>query len=62
MVFPQRLDLCRSKLKGVVSDRVNFWNRHVRDTVVILEEVTPPHPRYPLCDMMVPWKALNGAQ
>ena len=40
--------------------RVNFWNRHVRDTVVILEESNLPHPRCPLCDMLVPWKDLNG--
>ena len=40
--------------------RVQFWHRHVRDNVVILEEVNLPHPRCPLCDMLVPWKALNG--
>ena len=41
--------------------RVHFWNRHVMDNVVILEEDTPPpHPRCPLCDMLVPWNTLNG--
>ena len=40
--------------------RVHFWHRHVRDTVVILEEGNLPHPRCPLCDMLVLWKALNG--
>ena len=40
--------------------RVHFWHRHVRDTVVILEEGNLPHPCCPLCDIMVPWKALNG--
>ena len=40
--------------------KVHFWNRHARDTVVILEEGKPPHPQCPLCDMLVPWKALNG--
>ena len=39
--------------------RVHFWHRHVRDTVVILDEGKLPHPRCPLCDMMVPWKDLN---
>ena len=39
--------------------RVHFWHRHVRYTVVILEEVNLPHPRYPQCDMLI-WKALNG--
>ena len=42
------------------SMRVNFWHRHVRDTVVILEEGNLPHTRNPLCALMVPWKALNG--
>ena len=40
--------------------RVNFWQRHVRDTVVILEEGNLPHPQLPLCDMLVPRKDLNG--
>ena len=40
--------------------RVNFWHRHVSGTVVILEEGNLPHPRFPLCDILVPWKALNG--
>ena len=40
--------------------RVHFWNRHVRDTVVILEEGNLPHPRCTLCNMMVRWKDLNG--
>ena len=40
--------------------KVQLWHRHVRDTVVILDEVNLPHPRRPLCGIMVPWKALNG--
>ena len=40
--------------------RVHFCNRHVRDTVVILEEGKLPHPRFPLCYMLVTWKDLNG--
>ena len=38
---------------------VHFLHRHVRDTAVILEEVTPPHPRSPHFDMLVIWGALN---
>ena len=34
--------------------RVHLWYRHVRDTVVILEEGNLPHPRCPLCYMLVP--------
>ena len=40
--------------------KVHFWHRHVRDTVVILDEGNLPHPRCPLCVILVPWKALNG--
>ena len=40
--------------------RVHFWHRHVRDTVAILEEGNLPHLWCPLCDMMVPWEALDG--
>ena len=40
--------------------KVHFWNWHVRDTVVILEEGNSHHPRCHLCDMLVPWKDLNG--
>ena len=37
-----------------------FFSRHVRDTVIILEEGNLPHPRCSRCDMLVPWRALNG--
>ena len=40
--------------------RVNFWYQHVRDTVVILEEGNLLHPQCPMCDMLVPWRTLNG--
>ena len=40
--------------------RVYFFHRHVRDTVLILEESNLPHPQCPCCDMLVPWKAFNG--
>ena len=33
---------------------------NIRYTMVILEEGNLPHPRCPLCDILVPWKALNG--
>ena len=47
----------RSSMRTAV--RVHFWHLHVRDTVVILEEEHIHHPWRPLCDMLVPWKALN---
>ena len=40
--------------------RVHFCRRHVRDTVIILEEGNLPHPRCENCDMLVPWRSLNG--
>ena len=40
--------------------QMKLWYRHVRDTVVILEEFNLLHPRYSLCDMLVPWYSLNG--
>ena len=40
--------------------RVHFWRRHMRDIVIILEEGNLPHPRCPQCNMLVPWRALNG--
>ena len=40
--------------------RMHFCNQHVRDIVIILEEGNLPHPRCSLCDMLVPWRALNG--
>ena len=40
--------------------RVHFWRRHVQDTVIILEEGNLPHPWCENCDMLVPWRSLNG--
>ena len=40
--------------------RVHFVNRHVHDTVVILEEGNLPLPRCPRCELQVSRKALNG--
>ena len=39
--------------------QVHFFHRHVRDTVIILEEGKPPHPWCPCCYILVPWRALN---
>ena len=40
--------------------RMHFCRRHFRYIVIILEEGNLPHPRCSQCDMMVPWRALNG--
>ena len=36
------------------------WRRHVRDIVIILEEVNLPHPICTRCDMFVPRRDLKG--
>ena len=40
--------------------RIYFSHRHVRDIILILEEVNQHYPRCLQCDMFVPQKALNG--
>ena len=40
--------------------RAHFIHRYIWDTVVILEEGNLSHARCPRCDMLVPWRALNG--
>ena len=40
--------------------RVHFWRRHVRDVVIILDEGNLPHPRCSRCEILVPWRSLNG--
>ena len=39
--------------------RVNFFHWHVRDTVFILEKVNLLHPRFPCCNILLPWSAMN---
>ena len=67
MAFPERAEPKPCPVKGCsfraltrTATKVHFWHQHVRDTVVILEEGNLPNQWCPLCDMMVPWKALNG--
>ena len=40
--------------------RVHFMNRHLHNTVVMLEEGNLPLPRCPRCNLQVSRKALNG--
>ena len=39
---------------------VHFLYRHVLDTVVVLEEVNLPHPGCTRCNILFPYRALNG--
>ena len=57
---PFKFEGCSDRVSKQTVVRVRFWHRNVRYTVVILEEVNLPHPSCPRCDIMVPWKALNG--
>ena len=49
---------------GEASNRTNlqvhFAHRHLRDTIVILEEGNQPYPWCPNCDMFVSHKSLKG--
>ena len=67
MTFPEKVvpspcpfEVCSVWAVTRTAMLVNFWYRHVRDTVVILEEGNLPHPRFPLCNILVPWRFLNG--
>ena len=40
--------------------RMHFFNRHVRDIVIILEEGNLPQPRCSRCNMLVPLRLLNS--
>ena len=60
LVFPARagpmpcpVEGCSGQALTPTAMRVHFWHRHVRDTVVILEEVNLPQPRFPICFMLV---------
>ena len=40
--------------------RVHFLHRNMWDIVIIEEEVNPPHPRCPRCNILLLWEVLNG--
>ena len=49
MLFPEKagpipcpVEGCMGQAATRTAIRMHFWHRHVRDTVVILEEVNPP--------------------
>ena len=49
--------------EGQETTRTNLWihfvHRHVRDTIVMMEEGDRPHPRCLVCDMFILWVELN---
>ena len=42
---PCQVEGCSGRASTQTAMRVQFWHHHVRDTVVILEEVNLPHPQ-----------------
>ena len=67
MAFPAKggprscpVEGCPGQAATRAAMRVHFLHRHVQDTLVILKEGNPPHPWCPQCDMLFPWRALNG--
>ena len=51
---------CPGRFTMRTAMRVHFFCCHVRDTIIILEEVNLPHPWCSQCEMQVPWSALSG--
>ena len=51
---------CPGRARTCTAMKVHFWRQYVQDIVIILEDGNLPHPRCSRCDMMVPWRNLNG--
>ena len=51
---------CRGWAATRAALRVNFLHRHIRDTMVILEDDKLHYPLCPRCYILVPWAPLNG--
>ena len=67
MSFPEKggpqkcpVEGCPGRVAKRTAMRVHFVHRNVLDTVVILEEGNFPHTWCARCDMLVPWRVLNG--
>ena len=66
MNFPEKggsrsfpVEGCTGRAATRMAMRVHFLHRHVLNTVVILEEGKPLHPRCARCDILVPRRDLN---
>ena len=57
---PFPVEGCSVRAATRTAIRMKFWHRHVQYTVVILEEGNLPHPWCPMCNMLDPWRSLNG--
>ena len=51
---------CPGRVETRTAMRVHFVHGHVLYTVVILEEVKFSHPGCARCNMIFPWRLLNG--
>ena len=50
---------CEGRATTRTNLQIHFVYRHVRDTVVIMEEVNHPYPCCPACEIFVSWATLN---
>ena len=50
---------CKGWLTTCTNLQIHFVHRHMRDTIVIIEEGNYPRPLCWACDMIIPWAELN---
>ena len=55
----QPFEGCPRKATSFPNLRMNFMHRHVEDIIIIMNEVTIPHPRFKQCDMFIPLEKLS---
>ena len=66
MMFPVKSGLrpfsvegCSGRVATWTLMWVHFWHRHVQENVVIMEESNLLHPRFSLCELLVPLRSLK---
>ena len=57
---PCPVEGCSGRASTLTAMRVHFCHRYFGENVLILDEGNLSHPLRPLCDILVPSKALNG--
>ena len=57
---PGLVEGCSGQAATRMAMMVHLWHWHIHATVVIMEEGKLPHPQCPLCDILMPWRSLNG--
>ena len=54
------IESCQGRAATQTAMQVHFLHRHIRNTMIIMEEGNLPQPRRPWCNILVPWKAMSG--